>query len=93
MKVLAVCRPTSRMGSGDLLAHLAEEAKMLENWRDAGMLLEAYSPGGPGAVLIFDLVDIQQAQALVENLPLCEAGLVEAELIGLHPLEILRKRA
>jgi hypothetical protein len=60
---------------------------MLETWRDAGLLLEAYSPGGPGAVLVLDQVDVRHAQALIETLPLCDAGLIQVELIGLYPLE------
>ena len=93
MKVLVLCRPTPRMGPGDTVAQLGEEAKMLETWRDAGMLLELYSPGGPGAVLVLDLVDMHQAEALVETLPLCRAGLIQTELIGLHPIELPGKRA
>jgi hypothetical protein len=86
LKVLAICRTTPGTGPRDILAHLEEEAKVLETWRGAGTLLEAYSPGGPGAVLVLELPDMAQAQALVDTLPLCEAGLIEAELIGLHPL-------
>jgi hypothetical protein len=75
------------MGPGPIQAHLEKEAEMLATWRDAGLLLEAYSPGGPGAVLVLDLVDLRHAEALVETLPLREARLIDVELIGLHPLE------
>lgn len=30
-----------------MLKNLREEGKTLERWRDAGILLEAYSPGRP----------------------------------------------
>jgi hypothetical protein len=49
-----------------------------------GWLVEAYSLGGPGAVLIFD-----DAQAPIDGapaaLPLVQAGLIDTEIINLHP--------
>lgn len=87
MKVLAICRPRPGIDTSDLIEHIAEEAKTLEGWRDTGILLEAYSPGGPGAVLIVEASDVETAQSFLGGLPLCEAGLIETELIGLHPLQ------
>jgi hypothetical protein len=52
-----------------------------------GILLEAYSPGGPGAILILEVSDLGKAQSLLARLPLCEAGLIETELICLRPLQ------
>jgi hypothetical protein len=56
----------------------------LRSLKAAGTLREAYSPGGPGAVLIFD-GEPPAVEAAVASLPLVDAGLIDAELIELHP--------
>lgn len=50
-----------------------------------GTLVEAYSPGGPGAVLIFE-GDREAVEAVVSVLPLVMAKLVDTEIIDLQPL-------
>ncbi len=87
MKVLAICRPRPGTDTSEMIKHIAKEAKTLEDWRDTAILLEAYSPGGPGAILILEVSDLGKAQSLLARLPLCEAGLIETELIGLRPLQ------
>jgi hypothetical protein len=86
MKVLAICRPVSGTNASEMATHLRDEAKTLEQWRNTGNPIEAYSPGGPGAVLILEHPSLQEAQSHVSQLPLCVAGLIETELIGLYPL-------
>jgi muconolactone delta-isomerase len=86
VKLLALCRPSLGTKMSDLAAHRASEAEMLEAWRDSGSLLEAYSPGGPGAVLILSAPDVESAEQMLQSLPMSRAGLIEVELITLHPL-------
>ena len=86
MKILVICRPAPGTAIADLATHLPAEAEHLARLRDTGTLLEAYSPGGPGAVLILEASDMQEAQSVVSGLPLKAAGLIGTELIGLHPL-------
>jgi hypothetical protein len=52
-----------------------------------GALLEAYSPGGPGAIL---LIDDRRARVedVLGSLPLVAHGLITTEVIELHPLEL-----
>jgi hypothetical protein len=51
-------------------------------------LVEGYSPGGPGAVLIFEgeRDDVDRA---IEALPLIRDGIVEAEVTELRPFQAL----
>ncbi len=49
------------------------------------MLLEAYSPGGPGAILFFE-AEPARLEEWLGSLPLVREGLVETEVIELHPL-------
>lgn len=87
MKVLAICRPLAQTDPQVMSRHIAEEAETLENWRSRGALVEAYSPGGPGAILVLEAPGVSEAASLLDGLPLCRAGLIETEVIGLYPLE------
>ena len=49
---------------------------------------EAYTPGGPGAVLILEVSDLDQAESDLTELPLKMAGLIDIELIPLHPVNL-----
>jgi hypothetical protein len=60
----------------------------LRRLRAAGQLCEAFSPGGPGAVLILDSPNTDAARRTTETLPLHRAGLIEAEIIELHPFDL-----
>lgn len=57
----------------------------LRQLKAEGTLVEAYSPGGPGAVLIFE-GDREAVEAVVSVLPLVMAKLVGTEIIDLQPL-------
>ncbi len=57
----------------------------LRQLKAEGTLVEAYSPGGPGAVLIFE-ADRDAVEAVVSVLPLVMAKLIDTEIIALQPL-------
>ena len=84
MKVLVLCRPRPGVDRDQIAPHAPSEMAALRALKAAGTLLEAYSPGGPGAVLIFD-GERPAVEATVASLPLIHAGLIDAELIELHP--------
>jgi hypothetical protein len=63
-----------------------EELAALRALKARGALLEAYSPGRPGAVLVFAGDEQAVAQAL-DELPLYRAQLLEVELIELKPFQ------
>ena len=52
------------------------------------MLTGAWSPGRPGAVLMFDVPDEAEAARLTAGLPLAQARLISTEIIPLHPLDL-----
>jgi uncharacterized protein GlcG (DUF336 family) len=87
VKALVICRPSEGTDPKAVFGHIAEEARALEDWRDNGTLVEAYSPGGPGAILILEVQDVSEAEVSVAVLPLRKAGLIQTEVIGLHPLQ------
>jgi len=57
----------------------------LRQLKAEGTLAEAYSPGGPGAVLIFD-AGKEAVEGVVSVFPLVLAKLIDTEIIELQPL-------
>jgi hypothetical protein len=85
MKMLVICRPRHGVTAGQIAAQAPAEMAALRQLTADGRLLEAYSPGGPGAILIFD--DDQAAvRSAVASLPLVRDHLIGTEIIELHPL-------
>jgi hypothetical protein len=89
VKVLIVCRPAAGVNPAtDFPPHLPAERDALRDLRQRGVLTEAYSPGGPGAVLMVTVADLAAAHAVAQDLPLAAAALIDMELIPLHPMPI-----
>jgi hypothetical protein len=85
MRVLVICRPRAGVDpASDIAPHAVAEIAALRELRDRGVLLEAYSPGGPGAVLILDDGQCAVPDAIA-SLPLAREGLIDTEVIELHP--------
>ena len=85
MKTLVICRPRPGVTVTDIAGHRAREMAALRQLRAEGTLAEAYSPGGPGAVLIFD-AGKEAIEGVVSALPLVIAKLIDPEIIELQPL-------
>ncbi len=85
MKTLVICRPRPGVTVTDIAGHRAREMAALRQLRAEGTLAEAYSPGGPGAVLIFD-AGKEAIEGVVSALPLVIARLIDTEIIELQPL-------
>ena len=85
MKTLVICRPRPGVTSTDIAGHRAAEMAALRQLKAEGTLVEAYSPGGPGAVLMFE-ADQEAVEAVLSVLPLVLAKLIDTEIIQLQPL-------
>jgi hypothetical protein len=85
MKTLVICRPRPGVTAPDIAGHRAAEMAALRQLKAEGTLVQAYSPGGPGAVLIFE-GDREAVEAVVSVLPLVMAKLLDTEIIDLQPL-------
>ena len=88
MKTLVICRPAEGVGREQIAPHAAAELVALRELKARGVLLEAYSPGGPGAVLIFETNVNSAIDELIDTLPLYRAGLIEVETINLQPFSL-----
>jgi len=84
MKTLVICRPRPGVLPADIARHAPAEMAGLAALKADGLLVEAYSPGGPGAILVFQ-ASRPEAEDALAALPLVAAELIEAEIIELHP--------
>jgi hypothetical protein len=85
METLVICRPRPGVTVTDIDGHRAGEMAALRRLRAEGTLAQAYSPGGPGAVLIFD-AGKEAIEGVVSALPLVIAKLIDTEIVELQPL-------
>ena len=85
---MVICRPTPGVDPGEFARHLPQEFAALRSHKAAGVLTDAWSPGVPGAVLMIEVADRESAAAFAAALPLSVGGLVAAEIIELHPVQL-----
>jgi hypothetical protein len=88
LKVLVICRAVPGVTAADMGQHYASEASELRRLREEGTLLDAFSPGGPGAVLVVEASGASSAADIAWSLPMRKANLITTEVIELHPLNL-----
>jgi len=84
VRFLVLCRAKPGVTREQIAPHGPDELAALQSLKATGGLLEAYSPGGPGAVLIFE-GERPSVDEAIASLPLIQAQLIEAEITELHP--------
>ncbi len=90
MKLLAIGRPRPGLDAPrEIAAHAAAEMQALWELYRGGAVREMYSPGGPGSVLVLEAASRQDAEAALQALPLVKAGVIEFEVLELHPFAAL----
>jgi hypothetical protein len=90
MKVLAVGRP--RVGIDlrrEIAPHVRKELTALWQLYASGTVREMYSPGGPGSILLLEVDTTDAARETLASLPLVANGIIDFELIELHPFGAL----
>lgn len=86
MKILALEKDRTRISDQDSESHLQAEARAVWDLMQAGVIREIYFREGPSqAVLILEAASTDQAQLMLAQLPLVQAGLTEFDVIGLRP--------
>lgn len=91
MKVLAIGRPREGAAApGGIARHARDEMRKLWELYAGGTVREMYLPGsGPGSVLVLEAASKQEAAEILAGLPLVAAGLIQFEVIELHPFGAL----
>ncbi len=87
MLILVICRPAEGADQAEFRRLVLAETAALRDLKGSGLLTGAWSPGRPGAVLMFDVPDEAEAARLTAGLP-PGAGLISTEIIPLHPLDL-----
>ncbi len=88
MRYLVICSPKGEAPMDRFAALVPDEAEDLRRLKSQGVLVEAWSPGGPGAVLIIEAASEADAEGIITQLPLTVAGLIDVALTPLHDLGI-----
>ena len=84
MKILALENEITGFSADDYQPHLHDEAQRIWQLHKQGVIREIYFRADRHeAVLILECRDQHVAQAIIDTLPLVEAGLVTFELIPL----------
>lgn len=86
MKLLAIARGRQDVDvRREVARHARDELRSLWRLYCDGVVREAYSPGGPGAVLILEAPSPQEAASALAGLPLVAGDVMEFEIIELLP--------
>jgi len=85
MKLLAIGRLREGADARDIPGLARAEMRTLWQLYRDGVVREAYSPGGPGAILLLETAARHDAEAALAGLPLAAGGVIDFELIELRP--------
>jgi hypothetical protein len=86
MKILALEKETPGHSDDEYRPHLRSEAARVYELYQAGLVREIYfHQEQHTAVLVLECADLAEAQRMLENLPLVQAGLITFDLLPLVP--------
>jgi Muconolactone delta-isomerase len=88
VQFLVICRPAEGGDPEDFKRLVPFETEVLRELKAGGTLVDAWSPGHPGAVLVLETADADQAARIVAELPLLQADLIATEIIPLYPIDL-----
>jgi hypothetical protein len=88
MNFLVICRPAPNADESLFGRLLPEELAAMRSLKAKGALVQAWSPGRPGAVLMLEAPDLAGATSVAAGLPLAAAGVIATEIIPLHPVDL-----
>ena len=67
---------------------MSGETAALRGLKATGTLVNAWSPGRPGAVLTLEVPGPDEAARIGADFPLVKAGQITTEIIPLHPIDL-----
>jgi len=86
MKILALERDIPGVNPDQFTPHLQSEAARVWELYQSGVIREIYfRQDRPSAVLILECDEVEQAQEILNQLPLVEQNLISFEIIPLAP--------
>ena len=92
MRILALEHENPGVTGEDFQPHLAAEAAQVYELMQADVIREIYFRGDRAeAVLMLECADENAARAILDRMPLVQAGLITFEIIPLKPYPGLRR--
>jgi hypothetical protein len=88
VQFLVICRPAPGGDPEEASRLVPFETETLREHKANGTLTGAWSPGGPGAVLMLEAAGENEAADLMADFPLLQAGLITTEIIPLYPIDL-----
>jgi len=86
MKILAIEKEIPNLTGEDFKPHAKAEAARVWELYQAGVFRELYfRQDRPEAVLVLECTDVDEANQMLNTLPLVKAGLITFEVIPLRP--------
>ena len=84
MKLLAIEHEVPGKTAPDFVPHLRTEAQRVWELSQAGVIRESYFRADRNeAVLVLECAGVEEAEELLDSLPLVRAGLIQFEIIPL----------
>ncbi len=84
MKILAIEKEVAGVADEAFAPHLEAEARRAWELHQEGLIRELYfRTAWPGAVLMLECADAQEARRVLATLPLVAAGLIDFEIMPL----------
>ncbi len=92
MRILALERENPDVTGADFQPHLSAEAAKVYELMQTDVIREIYFRGDRAeAVLMLECADENEARAILDQMPLVQAGLITFEIIPLKPYPGLRR--
>ena len=88
MQFLVICRPAAGGDPVEFERLVPFETEVLRERKADGTLTGAWSPGRPGAVLMLEAADDDEAASILATFPLVQADEITTEVIPLHPIDL-----
>ena len=88
MQFLVICRPAAGGDQDEFKRLVPFETEALREQKAKGALTGAWSPGRPGAVLMLEVPDEDEAARVVATFPLVQSGLITTEILPLHSIDL-----
>ena len=86
MKILAIEKEVPGVADADFKPHLKAEAARAWELYQAGVFRELYfRQDWPGAVLMLECADVEEANEVLNTLPLVREGMIAFDIIPLVP--------
>ena len=89
MKILVLLHPAEGASPAQMGPHLADETRHAYELYTQDVVREIYfRKDAPGAVMMLEAKDVEEASRIVDSLPLAKHGFIKPQIIPLGPFAV-----